>query len=183
MSCSSCVSSCDQCQHSEHGNVREIWQPSTTVQRACELVQMLFEAQGCDVRNCPDREICRLLELECELCGGKYPLAALAMLVAARLMEREAAAFARKGNVKTLTISFNGNQTASELREIAQSWRESAKSCVPVTKFAYAKLGRACKTGTAQSAYDACGCFERLTKFDTTVYRVCDFDCCDDCDD
>lgn len=179
MACGNCGHKPCDCGNGE--KPRPVWTPSTTVQRACELIHALLQSQGCEVKKCPDCHLCRLLKLECDLCGGRYPLAALAMMTAARLLESEAITLARTGNVKTLTISVNGNQSADVLREIAATWREQAEKCVPRQYFASVSAGRSCLQ--AQRAYNSCGCLATLTKTDVAPVSSCNFNCCDDgCD-
>ena len=180
--CGSCHRTPCGCDERDYRRVKPvIWQPNTTVARACYLIHALLKSQSCEA-NCPDNHLCKLMELECDLCGGRYPLAAIAMMAAARLLESEAITYARKGSVKTLTVTVNGNQSASELREIAKTWREQAANCIPRTKFAAVGTGKSCLSDTRR-VYAHCGCYEKLDRCDVAKVTSCNFGCCDDCDD
>ena len=173
---------CDGCTCCDYPLTHDTWQPSTTLERACELVRQLLDQTGCEY-ECPDWEICKLIRLQCELCGGRHDLATLAVLTVADLLLVEARKFALKGNVSTLTVKINNVAVANELRQISKEWKASVKDCTPRRKFAIIQTGQSCHEMNHNALYQSCG-LTHYCKDPRDEIRVidCNWDCCDDCE-
>ena len=174
----------DPCVGCGTGSHTQVWQPSTTMQRACEIIHALLASGGCecDKKECPDWELCRLIRFECDLCQGKYPLAVLAMLTAGKLLQVEAAQYARKGSLKKLTFTSDFTKTSDQLQKLAKEWIDYALKCgepEPVY-FAYAGLSKGCIT--VDNVFNHCSCDIKPKPMDKQHIYGCNFDCCEECD-
>lgn len=159
------------------------WKPSTTVNDACDYIRLILGSSGSKCDPSPCREICRMLRMHCNACGGTLPIPLLAMLVASDLMMAEAIAMARVGTIDTLSIKRDYSTSQSTLRLASQSLKAEVEKCRKsmMPSFGIVGIHSSCRSHI-NKAYTSCGCPLPKPEHCDVVVNNCNFDCCDDCE-
>ena len=157
---------------------QEVFSYTLTQKRALRLVSALLSQNQCKPTQ-SSADLLDLFDLECELKRGRAPLAILALLVAARIVQSGAIQHAAAGNVKTMAVTLSGATNANALMQIANRWVADAELALSrmYPAVAIVRTGTSC-ISACKPLYSHYGCNHEA--IDTKVVS-CNYGCADDC--